>query len=565
VSVGRLWAIVLVTVMVLSIGLIPAAVYGSRPEPGIYLDLRVYSITNSGLADITQDLRNQRGVVTCVFVDLVEPGQAVPVASKCFEGVPAVFIPYKLLEPGLRKWWRTLNSSKVPLQNIRTTEVGLMVRVRIYDAVNGKEIFYGLNSLPIPLDLAEKPRAIQYTLALRRETPQLVPIERKEIAFTPSNVESVTEEQTTKTTVVPIAKARSSLCQIDKLQQLLGPNWRCSCQVIALKETETDCLCSCEKALAITKPENLTTTLPQDFFSYTENGVLVMKTPILIVYNRYTYSAGIVAAITVGYRGGTVDFKLTYGFGKIYEKISEGLAPDATVTIGDTTLKGGIHTFSTNVYVGPEEWGWIYIWGRPVTEFLKLYTCYWVPEASTYTCYYDKDEIRTYIAYVWLTSSGINGGAMRTKPPDSIMNNLFSGTTMQFVKTLQPPSPSLDCIQLENILRSTDTCGADVEIGIPVGAIAAAIGCTILAEPLGITCTSATATILAAFLSGLGVDINVEGSSMFIYGSICNQGAHGSNTYNVPENVYIALSNIQYVAQGSCTYRIPIGIYVRSD
>jgi hypothetical protein len=553
--------------MVLSIGLVPAVVYGSRPEPGIYLDLRVYNNINGVVIEVTQSLRTQRGIATCVFVDLVEPEQAVPVASKCFEGVPIVFIPYKLLEPGLRKWWRTLNASKVPLQNIRTTEVGLIVRVRIYDALNRKEIFYGLNSLPIPLNLFEKPRALQYTLALRREIPQLVPIERKEIMFMPSNMESVIEEQSTQTGGALVAKAQSWLCQVDKLQQLLGPNWRCSCQVIALKETETHCLCSCEKVLATVKPENLTSTLSPDFFSYTENGVLVMKTPIAILYNNIksnSSSAGVGLGVAIVRQGVAIDFKLTYGFGNIYEKISKGLAPDATVTIVGATIRGGHYGFDLVVFADAMRWGWIYIWGRPVTEFLKLYTCYWVPEISSYTCYYDKDEVRAYMAYVWLTSSEINGGAIGTKPPDSIMNNLFSGITMQFVKTLQPPSPSLDCIQLENIFRSIDTCDADVEIGIPVGAIVAVLGC-MLAEPLGITCTSASATTLTAFLSGLGVDINMEGSSMFIYGSICNQGACTDSTYNVPEHVYIALSNIQYVAQGSCTYRIPIGIYVRSD
>jgi hypothetical protein len=102
VSVRGLWAVISVVVVILSIGLVLAVVYGSRPEPGIYLDLRVYNNTNGRVADITQSLRIQRGVATRVFVDLVEPEQAVPVAEKCFRGVPVVFIPYKLLEPGLK-------------------------------------------------------------------------------------------------------------------------------------------------------------------------------------------------------------------------------------------------------------------------------------------------------------------------------------------------------------------------------------------------------------------------------------------------------------------------------
>jgi len=70
----------------------------------------------------------------------------------------------------LKKWWETLGKRNASENVIRATEVGLIVRVRIYDVTNGKEIFYGLNSLPITLDLFKKPKAIQYTLALRRDT-----------------------------------------------------------------------------------------------------------------------------------------------------------------------------------------------------------------------------------------------------------------------------------------------------------------------------------------------------------------------------------------------------------
>lgn len=148
---------------------------------------------------------------------------------------------------------------------------------------------------------------------------------------------------------------------------------------------------------------------------------------------------------------------------------------------------------------------------------------------------------------------------MQGAPPSSILNNLFSSSTMQYMKTMAPGI----CYQFN--FSKIDTCSADMEIGIPVGAIAALIGCTILAGSLGITCTSATATVLATFLSGLGVDVNVEGASMYVAYSVCNRGASSISVFNVPEDIYAAFSSIQYVAQGSYSYHIPIGIYVRLD
>jgi hypothetical protein len=111
-----------------------------------------------------------------------------------------------------------------------------------------------------------------------------------------------------------------------------------------LKETETDCLCSCEKVLAVVKPENLTSTLPPDFFSYTESEVLVMKTPIAILYNNIksdSSSAGVTLNVMITYHGAT------------YEKISKGLAPDVTVTIGDATIRGEYYRSLLSVYADP--------------------------------------------------------------------------------------------------------------------------------------------------------------------------------------------------------------------
>ena len=114
---------------------------------------------------------------TCIKIELVEPEQATLIAFKCFGGLPStIFIPYKLLEPGLKKWWESLSKSNVPENAIKTTEVGLIV------TISAGENFY-INSLPIPLDLYKNPRAIQYTVAVSDGSLQIVEV--KEITTKP--------------------------------------------------------------------------------------------------------------------------------------------------------------------------------------------------------------------------------------------------------------------------------------------------------------------------------------------------------------------------------------------
>jgi hypothetical protein len=52
----------------------------------------------------SQDLLLRLGE-TYIKTELVELEQATLIAFKCFGGLPStIFIPYKLLEPSLRKW-----------------------------------------------------------------------------------------------------------------------------------------------------------------------------------------------------------------------------------------------------------------------------------------------------------------------------------------------------------------------------------------------------------------------------------------------------------------------------
>ena len=564
-SVGRLWAIVLVTVMVLSIGLIPAAVYGSRPEPGIYLDLRVYSITNSGLADITQDLRNQRGVVTCVFVDLVEPGQAVPVASKCFEGVPAVFIPYKLLEPGLRKWWRTLNSSKVPLQNIRTTEVGLMVRVRIYDAVNGKEIFYGLNSLPIPLDLFEKPRALQYTLALRKEISQLVPIERKEIIFMPSNVESI-EKDSTKQSVAPLVKAQSYSCTPYESQ----PGWRCGCVYIE----EYGCSCTCYKRVAVVTPEILQQqgVLPPNYFKVGGDGLLYIATPILIIDN--TQNKGFIWARMYMNRDAKLELRLSFSTDKVLPEALQGKAPSINIQLGGATF-GGEYYYAHDLLVCPGTARWAYIWARPIFEWESMYEC--SDRDLSVQCVSRqlrcvRDDIMAYISNVPTSGPRILGGTFDGLPADTLMNVFFKGVNITYVRG--PYGPGTSCL-LPWIFKSRDVCGSGFGVGVPVGAIAATGICAVVSATLG-GLPAAACPAITATASGFQVLLGYEPANIYIDGEIENSGAVNfgyacpTQAQDVTVYMYFATSRFSYVQQppwcpwcSPCYYKVPAGIYVK--
>lgn len=130
-------------------------------EPGIYIHF-----TGS------QDLLLRLGE-TYIKIELVEPEQATLIAFKCFgELSSTIFIPYKLLEPSLRKWWETLSKRNTPENVIRTTEVGLIV------TVSASSNIYAMNSLSIPLDLYKNPRAIQYTVAASDNSLQLIEVKR---------------------------------------------------------------------------------------------------------------------------------------------------------------------------------------------------------------------------------------------------------------------------------------------------------------------------------------------------------------------------------------------------
>ena len=556
-SVRGLWAVILVLVIVLSIGLVPAVVYSSRPEPGIYLDLRVYISTNGVVIEVTQSLRTQRGIATCVFVDLVEPGQAVPVAEKCFGGVPVVFIPYKLLEPGLRKWWRTLNASRVPLQNIRATEVGLIVRVRIYDAVNRREIFYGLNSLPIPLDLLEKPRALQYTLALRREIPQLVPIERKEITIKPTNVESIAEEQATQTGGALVAKAQSYCAP-----PVSGSEWRCSCS-----GDGTYCTCTCYKRVAVVTPEILQQqgALPPNYFRVGGDGLLYVATPILIIDN--TQNKGFIWASISMNRDAKLEARLSFSTDKVLPEALQGKAPSINIRLGGATF-GGEYYYGVHLFVCPGTAQWAYIWARPIFEWYSVYQC---GDLGPYPCStgqleYIRDDIRAYISNVLTSGPDILGGRFDGLPADTLMETFFSGVNItNDIPYLKYPFDPGSACQLRYVFQGYDTCGSGFQIGIPVGAIAATAFCK----------GDSLCAAMIAIASGFQVSLDYEPANIYIDGVIRNWGAAnfglGCPAQDVTVYMYFATSRFSYVQPppswcswcSPCYYKVPAGIYVR--
>jgi hypothetical protein len=158
-------SVALIVALVVTALYIVLYVIKSPAEPGIYIHFTGPQYLLLRLGE------------TCIKIDLVEPEQATLIAFKCFGGLPStIFIPYKLLEPGLRKWWESLSKRNVPENVIKTTEVGLIV------TIGAGENSY-INSLPIPLDLYKNLRAIQYTVAVSDGSLQIIEI--KEITTKP--------------------------------------------------------------------------------------------------------------------------------------------------------------------------------------------------------------------------------------------------------------------------------------------------------------------------------------------------------------------------------------------
>jgi hypothetical protein len=435
------------------------------------------------------------------------------------------------------------------------------VRVRIYDVTNGKEIFYGLNSLPITLDLFKKPKAIQYTLALRREIPQLMSIERKEITFTPSNVESIAEEQATQIGGAVVVKAQSYCAP-----PVSGSEWRCSCSGDAMY-----CSCTCYKRIAVVTPEVLQQqgVLPPNYFIVGSDRLLYIATPILIIDN--TQNKGFIwAFISMNRTDARLETRISFSTDKALPDALQGKAPSISIQLGGATFGGNSYYYAYDLLVCPGTVQWAYIWARPVFEWYSVYHYYQWIHGGEIRFDYVRDEIRAYISNVQTSGPTILGGRFNGLPIDTIMQTFFNGASTTYV--VGPYAPGF-VYPLPATFKSCDTCGSGFEVGVPVGAIAATVICAVASGGT----LAAVCPAIIAIASGFQVSLDYEPANIYIDGWIRHAGAWTvgyacpTQAQDVSIYMYFATSRFSYMQPppwwcfwcSPCYYKVPAGVYVK--
>lgn len=95
-----------------------------------------------------------------------------------------------------------------------------------------------------------------------------------------------------------------------------------------------------------------------------------------------------------------------------------------------------------------------------------------------------------------------------------------------------------------------DQYGADFEIGIPIGAIAAA------------ALSSTPAAFIAPVISGLAASISVGlSTTVYVGGGLQNNG-NDPVGYDIWERIYVRVSKYKY-SYGSYLFKVSVGIYFR--
>ena len=190
----------------------------------------------------------------------------------------------------------------------------------------------------------------------------------------------------------------------------------------------------------------------------------------------------------------------------------------------------------------------------------------------SYDVWYYASFVSNYIGeqdYFYIADVYTNNGYIVSDKSFGLPNEILSFFSGGVVKQgpLKIPNTALgdgalqpgEIIYFGQIFPSFDKCGADFEIGIPVGAIIVAA----LTKDVRLTLTTAA-------IKALQVSLSVEGATVYVDGYIYNYGDHPGvpTDYNFSELIYIAVGRYSYTATdifgNTCAYSVPAGLYIES-
>jgi hypothetical protein len=528
-EMNKHWHIALLIAISIALASIPMTIIGSgQPDPGLYLEFKLFKPVEDKYVEETNILRTLGNVTLCIYMDIVAPEHAVPLASGCYNGIPLIHVPYEVIKPYIEKWFSTLRDWSIPVRIIQKHEIGLIIRAFVVNNTSGEVIYNIHDSIPLTLGDFIEAKAIYYALAARSGVYQ-------------------------------VARGKT-IIETGRLKYYVN--------IASDKPTPTPTTVEYELKFRVT-PENMTSYLPSNYFKNV-NGVLYVKTPVMIIYNQYPFSGYVMGSIIIAKQDAKVELRLGFNTAApIESKVRNGEIPSLTLNVGGTTFGGQTYYFGEIIGVPPEEVGWIFIWGRPILDYYRVWHCYQGGEF----CYYG-EEMRTYISSVYIVGNTIQGGWEGGWPHSYIMNSFFNGTnlTQLFIPDTPLSDEDLDVnesITIEQITQYCDSCGGGFEIGVPVGSMGAIALCSAFGYGLATSACIALTAVTGAFQVSLGF----EGASIRISGVLENKGRYNGIGYNIYENVTMAISRYQYYEPppwwcpwcSGCYYNVPAGIYFRTD
>ncbi|AFK50897.1 hypothetical protein TCELL_0472 [Thermogladius calderae 1633] len=511
-------------------------------EPGVYLEFRFHEPSHDRNIDVTDQLSLSRDVYLCVRAEAVAPvpSDTLLLGFKCYKGIPLLLVPYKSIEPALRAWASVLRSRGVPGDGQANHFFGLIVHAVLLDSSNNSVLYETTYSLPVKLGDLLSPRALKYTVSVSKAGGLYQAVYRVEnVLLRPvKNVEVLQVENVEASTTLLTSGSVDLKCA-----PAYPPFYYC-------ERTYTN------------KPEYVTAYLPPSYFR-AENGILYVKTPVLIANNLFSYSGVVMVSMNIGPR--REEAKLTVGTGDILPNITRASLPDISLQLAGRTWGGSTYYYGVGYPVAPNSSAWLYIWARPIQRFVEAYLC----SSSECTRLQGRDRVEAFITDVLVNGTTIQGGVEQGLPHPYIMDKFFNATTRTL---LVIPDTALsdgalspgESVSLGNVFQYYDTCGSGSGVGVSGSVIAMGV-----CAALGLETSGAACAVAATLASAIQISLGTERPGFYVTGGMYNVGSLQGIGYNVDKYVYVAVSKYNYTQPppwwcpwcGSCVYNVPAGIY----
>ncbi|MGC9051184.1 hypothetical protein [Pyrobaculum sp.] len=486
------------------------------PSPGITLRFELYE---AGVKK--SDLFTRPDVAAAVFVRAVTPDGEVAVFSGPTRG--SVHIPAGALADVAKNWTELLRARGHDPEDFFTS---LIVSLAVVNKTSGRPLFYTTYFLDYPpAKVARGDRELIYTLHVAKGRGEwrahVAKVDREEkknplstfslAAYQPPYVEPPKDVYC----VVYPSDIPASVCWYRK---------------------------------AWVGVDNLTAVFPSTYFT-NYNGRLYMKVPVVMAVNNFTYSGSV--EITIGTLSTTSQFA-------IGAAIAAPGDVSPSISLGGWSWGGQQYFLADELFLDPTRSGWIWIWGRPVFASYRVEYC------AGFYCTDLGEEDYFYIADVYFSGNTIITGKSFGLPQE-IVSLFYGGVDKQqlVISNTALSDGKLDpgeTVWFSQIFPYFDRCGADFEVGIPVGAIVLAV----------LTRVPVPVVLPKGVFPGVDISLSVQGATIYVLGSISNYGDHPGvpTDYNAPEYIYAAVSKYQYTATdlwgNTCRYQVPSGIYIEA-